>query len=125
MFKTIALFAIVFTLLSCSNNDKKVRIPEYVFETNKMADIYVDIMLLESTISLGTLSADSILHSKTPPSQQLLNKHEITKEQYEKNLEFYYQNLDSLNSVFYIVIDKLSEMKAEVSSQITLQKEND
>jgi hypothetical protein len=124
MLKILNFIAIFLMLVSCTNSTKNTELPANILPSNEMADVLVDVFLLESAMNIGSLEADSILKSSTPPTKQLLNKHNLTYDEYKQNIKFYTLHLDSFNSTLYLVVNKINEIQAEISSQISLQNDS-
>ena len=108
-------FLLLFTILivSCSG-DKKVSIPDSVLPEDKMAEVMVDIHLLEATLNINTFSRDKVSKGTIEPTTDVLKKHSITKKQYDESFTFYTRNPQLLSEVYLMVLNELSKMQARV-----------
>ncbi|MGZ4035759.1 MAG: DUF4296 domain-containing protein [Bacteroidia bacterium] len=106
---------IFFTILvvSCSQN-KTVSIPDFVLPEDKMAEVMVDVHLLEATLNINTFSRDKITKGNMAPATDVLKKHGITKKQYDESFAFYSQNPQLLSEVYLKVLNDLSKLQAQV-----------
>ena len=102
-------------IISCSQ-DKTVHIPDSVLPEEKMAEVLVDIHLLEATLNISTFSRDNITKSDLSPTTDILKKHEINKAQYDESFAFYTRNPQLLGEVYQQVLNDLSKMQAQVTN---------
>jgi hypothetical protein len=96
-------------LFACSNSSK-VGIPDNVLPKEKMADVLVDVHLMEAAMNINASSTDKFNSSL---KIDVYKKHKITKQQYENSFEFYTQNPELLGEVYQLVLSNLSRMQAE------------
>jgi len=94
-----------------------VSIPDNIFPKQKMADVFVDIHLLEASMSLNSTSVDKITSGNPTPNFDVLKKNNITKKQYDDSYNFYTQHPALLNEVYDLVLNDLSKMQAEVTNK--------
>jgi uncharacterized membrane protein len=110
------LFSVFFVVIffGCSSIDSPVTIPDDILSKEKMAEIMVDIHLLEATLNISTYSKDHVVMNTINPNSDILKKNNITKQQFEESFEFYSQNPVLLTEVYQLVLNNLSKMQAEV-----------
>ena len=106
------LFYTVF-IVSCSQN-KTVSIPDSVLSKEKMAEVMVDVHLLEATLNINTFSRDKVTKGTIGPTTDVLKKNHITKKQYDESFKFYSSNPQLLSEIYLIVLNDLSKMQAQV-----------
>ena len=108
-------FILLFTIfiVSCSQN-KTVSIPDSVLPKEKMAEVMVDIHLLEASLNINTFSRDKASKGAVAPSTDVLKKNHITKKQYDESFQFYSSNPQLLSEIYLIVLNDLSKMQAQV-----------
>ena len=112
MHKITLIFACIL-FFSCA--DKKVIvIPETIFQKQKMAEVMLDLHIMEATMGLNISNPDKVSVGNPIPNFDLLKKNNISKKQYEDSFYFYSQHPDLLNEVYQIVLNDLSKMQAQV-----------
>jgi hypothetical protein len=112
MKKNIILFLVSFTLFACTDAEEII-IPDHIIPENKMAEIFVDVHILEATLNInaGSVGKDTIGRKL---NLDIFKKHNITKAQYEESYKFYTENPDALMEVYDIVLQELSKLQASV-----------
>src|SRR4051812_41522807 len=102
-------------IFSCSQ-DKKESIPGSVLPEEKMAEVLVDIHLLEATLNINSFSRDKASKGAgtIDPATDVLKKHGLTKQQYDESFKFYSSHPQLLSEVYLIVLNDLSKMQAQV-----------
>jgi hypothetical protein len=103
-------------IASCNSNDT-VNIPDDVLPKEKMADVMVDIHLLEATLNINAFNTTTASGKQLLPTVDILKKNKITKKQYEDSFYFYTNNPALLKEVYQLVLNKLSTMQAEVMNK--------
>lgn len=102
---------------ACSSIKDKVAIPDTVLPQEKMAEVMVDVHLLEAALSVNALSRDQQIMNSIHPDSDILKKHNVTNEKYQESFTFYSQNPLLLAEVYQFVLNDLSKMQAEVMSK--------
>jgi hypothetical protein len=111
----LLLFSVLF---SCTPiEDQRVSIPSDVLPEEKMAQVMVDVHLLEAALSVGTYGKDNMTLQNIRPSSDILKKNGVTKQQYDQSFEFYSRNPKLLGEVYDLVLNDLSKMQAEVMTR--------
>lgn len=110
MYKRFLLVLFSTLLFSCSGSDKVV-IPNDVLQVEKMAEVMVDIHLMEAAMNINAANTDKF---NTSLRIDIFKKHNITKEQYDKSYDFYTKNPEQLGEVYQMVLNSLSRLQAEV-----------
>jgi hypothetical protein len=110
----IAIFLFSFFLISCEGNDE-VKIPPDILPKEKMAEVFVDIHLMEAAmnLNLGSIDKASVGTPNEIPPIDVFKKNGITKQQFDESYTFYSRYPEVLTEVFQIVLDDLSKMQAE------------
>ena len=111
----IKIFFLSF-LAACSG-DSKVNIPDTVLPEEKMADVMVDIHLLEAALNISTYNKDRVTTGNINPSSDILKKNHITKKQFDTSFDFYSRNPKLLGEVYQLVLNDLSKMQAQVMNK--------
>ncbi len=112
--KTLLSVILLVFLFGCTSIDAPESIPDTILSIEKMADVMVDIQLLEATLNSSSYSKDHIVMNTIFPNSDLLKKNNITKKQFDESFEFYSQHPILLSEVYQLVLNNLSKMQAEV-----------
>jgi hypothetical protein len=113
-----ALFLLLVLLLSACNGNTAADSPENVLPKEKMAEVMVDIQLMEASLNLSTYNPQKVGKQGSIVSLNLdvLKKHNISKQQYDQSFEYYCKNPLELGEVYQLVLNRLSQLQAEVTS---------
>ncbi|MBA3706223.1 MAG: DUF4296 domain-containing protein [Bacteroidetes bacterium] len=113
----IVLFFCVL-LFACSDKPE-VSIPDTVLSKEKMAEVLVDVHLMEAAINLTPYSPGQIasVGDTVPTTIDVLKKNNINKEQYDESFDFYTKNPKLLSEIYQLVLNDLSKMQAEVMNK--------
>jgi len=97
-------------LASCSTENKQKK-EAAVIPKGKMIPLLVDIHLADAAISVNRRKQPS---GKEPVKQiyvSVLNKHGFTREQFDKSIDFYSQNIEEYVKIYDEVIIELSKLE--------------
>lgn len=101
---------IIALLLFCSSCNNKAEVPEGILPTEKMEQILLDMVRADEIIN-RQIYVDSVyktMGGRTRIYQDVFTKHKLTREQFQKSLNFYQNRPDLLK----IVLDSMqSEVK--------------
>ncbi len=114
--KQILSVLLVALLFGCSDKED-VKIPDTVLAKERMAEVMIDIHLLEAS---ANLNIESTLNTGVNVPLQTMNvfrTHGTTKKQYEESFTFYTRNPKLLVEVYQQVLNGLSKMQAEVTNE--------
>jgi len=106
------LFILCPVLLFACTDAGKVVIPDSVLPKEKMAEVMVDIHLLEASMNLNIAEAEN-----KPANLDLFSKHSTTKQQYDESYKFYTEHPELLTEIYQLVLNDLSKMQAETNSK--------
>lgn len=112
--KKIITFLSILFLAACTSIEDRVAIPDTVLSQEKMAEVMVDVHLLEAALNVNALSRDQQIMNSIHPDSDILKKHNVTREKYQESFAFYSQNPLLLTEVYQFVLNNLSKMQAEV-----------
>lgn len=113
----IPLLLSVILLISCSSKEKQVSIPDDILSKEKMAEVLVDVHLLEASLNISTYSRDQVVMNNINPNSDILKKNAISKKKYDDSFSFYSKNPSLLTEVYQLVLNSLSKMQAEVMAK--------
>ena len=116
MKKFFTIFCITL-FCACTSIEERPSIPDSVLSQEKMAEVMVDVHLLEAALNVSAYSKDQIVASPIIPNSDVLKKNDVTKKQYEESFAFYSKNPLLLTEVYQIVLNNLSKMQAEVMNK--------
>lgn len=116
MLKVINSVLLCVLLFACSD-ETVVSIPETVLPKQKMAEVLMDVHLLESSMNLNVYNMDRIAAENTTPGFDILKKNSVTKQQYDQSFDFYSKHPALLNEIYDSVLNNLSKMQAEVMNK--------
>ncbi len=117
MKKIFPLLCIIL-ICACTSIEERPSIPDTVFSQEKMAEVMVDVHLLEASLNVNVYNKDQIIVANNiQPNSDILKKNNVTKKQYEESFAFYSQNPLLLTEVYQLVLNNLSKMQAEVMNK--------
>jgi hypothetical protein len=109
--KKIAYLLGLSLLIACSNKSSE-NIPANILSKEDMAEILVDVHLLEASINLNVIpTLTTNVNEQTPVD--IFKKNNITKKQYEESLNYYTEHPQVLAEVYDLVLISLSKMQAK------------
>ncbi|MDQ3047033.1 MAG: DUF4296 domain-containing protein [Bacteroidota bacterium] len=108
----IVALLLILLMVSCGEK-KSAKIPDSVLPMEKMAEVLVDIHLLEAAMNLNINPVTApTMNIKT--GSDVFKKNNITKAMYDESMDFYSLHPELLNSVYEVVLNDLSKKQAEV-----------
>lgn len=93
--------------------DKK-KVPAELIQPREMIGILTDIQLTEATLKELRRSGENPDDFYKDYYEKIFKKHNVTKEEYDKSMTFYEDNLDLLQEIYEEVITNLSKIQSEV-----------
>lgn len=113
MKKIIAVFCVTL-FCTCTSIEERPSIPNTILSQEKMAEVMVDVHLLEASLNLNAYNKDQIVVANNiKPNSDILKKNNVTKKQYLESFDFYSRNPLLLTEVYQLVLNNLSKMQAE------------
>ena len=98
-------------LFSCGNSDGNPEVPvEGILTKEKMAGVLTDLTLMQSAIDMNNVRqglADSTVKFN------IYKQHNVSRPQYEANLNYYSKHPEEFQEVYRLVVIKLEAMKKE------------
>jgi hypothetical protein len=101
--------------MSCTHKIEEDKpVPNDLIPKEKMVDIYVDLKLMDAILATKQRKKDQDQHfSKYYLHNSVMEKYGITRDQFERSVEYYQRNLKVLDEIYEESITKLSKMKSE------------
>ena len=109
------ILVVVLFFVSCSvKKQEQVEVPSDLLQEDSMVALLVDINIMEASMNLMMVEnrTDST-RQDTAVWEDILQKHRLTAQQYEKNIAFYAQHPELLDKVYGEVLNELSKKQAE------------
>lgn len=103
-------------LLSACSDATDVKIPDNVLPKEKMAEVMVDVHLLEATINMSITVTDKAGFSEKGQLIDVFRRHNVTRQQYDESYIFYTRHPDLLSEVYQLVLNELSKIQVEVTN---------
>jgi hypothetical protein len=82
-----------------------------ILDKDKMAEMLTDLQLVESVIRISAAEQETNVDS-IDYNTAVFERHNISREQFERSMEYYTQHPDQLEEIYDQVIVKLSEKQA-------------
>jgi len=108
-----ALFPVLLVILvtlSCSRKEKAQPRPEEVLGKEELIAILTDLQLVESILPLYQ-KGSGFEQKRITYFKAVFDKHNITREQFEKSLAYYQKDLKEYDEILAGVIERLSKMQ--------------
>ncbi len=105
------------TLMSACANEPIEEKPTSVLSSKKMAEILLDVQLLEASLNINRYPIDTSSSSPTAPTLEIFEKNNITPQQFRESMRYYSNHLDTLNYIYELVLNDLSKLKARVENE--------
>lgn len=115
----IASLAFCLVLHSCTN-PSEVKVPEHVMPKDKMAEVLVDIHLVEGARVGRDIMGDS-LHSDFYYAK-VYEKHSISKADFDTSFSFYSQHPKVMDKIYSRAIERLNKMEMELQEAGDLKR---
>lgn len=107
------LCLLALTTFACDNTLGQ---PEGILPEKKMISILVDLQVAESKIKTLRISSDSARHVFSIYEVQILDKHNVTQEDYLRSYEYYLENHRLMSRVHQAVLDTLLARQQKVDN---------
>lgn len=113
MEKRLRLVILFILLIStgCWNKEKKA--PEGILSKEQMIPVLVDIQLAEAALVIKNFHGDSAKQYAADYYNFIYIRHQVTKEEFEKSLNYYIEHPKQLDQIYSEVIAELSKKEAE------------
>jgi hypothetical protein len=109
------MISILLFTTGCRNHRdvKSATIPENLIPMDSMVAILVDVQLIEAILKINYAAKSENQTYSEKYYDYLFEKHCITKDQFEKSLEYYQRNSESLGIIYTEVITELSKLQTK------------
>ncbi|MFZ9045682.1 MAG: DUF4296 domain-containing protein [Cyclobacteriaceae bacterium] len=98
-------FLIIIISAACSGKNE---IPEDIYSKEKMVDVLIEIHLLEQKLDQLGISYDSQKVMYNHFEALIFDKYQIDTVQYRKSINFYFENVQDLETIYEVIVDSLS-----------------
>jgi len=118
----ILIFAVLATIIIQTGCTEKVREkklpPKNLIPKEKMVDVIVDMHLFDALLwKYQKVKKKKIQDEKFFLYKSILEKYQITPEQFESSMGFYQSDLNVMDDIYADVITKLSKLKGETDKE--------
>ncbi|NUM51971.1 MAG: DUF4296 domain-containing protein [Flavobacteriales bacterium] len=113
--------ALLLFYILCSCNMKEERMPDEILNEKEMVALMSDMQLAEAIVKLQVNRVDSTSFFTDSLFSQVFKKHNVSKEKFKKNFDYYNSNPVLMEEIYNQVIEKLSEEQAGLKGEV--QKE--
>ncbi|MFW5975068.1 MAG: DUF4296 domain-containing protein [Bacteroidota bacterium] len=107
----ILILMMVFSIFSCSEKEKER--PEVVLSESEMVEVMVDVHLAEAVLTRKRGENQEVEDLSDKYYDEVFDKHNITKKQFDTSFSYYQQNLSNLQRIYEQVITELNKMQRE------------
>lgn len=116
-FAFAGLLTVLFLALACTRHvEVEQEMPADLIPRDSMVDILVDLQIMESILSKQQRQNRSkVNQSKYYYFKSVMEKHDITREQFERSFDYYQYNLKILDEIYADAITKITKMETNVS----------
>lgn len=101
-------------LISCGSKDSGENKPDSILDQETFANILLDIELLDATIKQKLLNRSHPKKNAAIYYKQVMDKHNITHEQYQVSFDWWQQHPEGLKEIDELVEEKLKLMKTDL-----------
>ncbi|MCF8232796.1 MAG: DUF4296 domain-containing protein [Bacteroidales bacterium] len=113
-----------FLIMGACDRDKDS--PEYrIVEKDEMVDVMVDVHLVEAALRNKKLSGDSLKKLTNNYYQNLFDKHNISRRDFDSSFAYYEDNVGELNKIYEKVIEGLNKKQRKLEQIKKEQVAND
>ncbi len=107
--KQIVFVTLVVFGLSCST---KSQAPEQLIPKDSMVNVIVDLHLADAILLNPMVQSKISDVSSNKLYETVMNKHRITRQQFNESLEYYAKDPKVLDSIYDVVIEKLNMIES-------------
>jgi hypothetical protein len=107
--------SILVLLIGCTNKiDEDKPVPADLIPKEQMVDIFVDLKIMDAILASKQRKKDQDQHlTKYYLHNSIMEKYGITRDRFERSVEYYQRDLKVLDEIYEEAITKLSKMKSE------------
>lgn len=108
------IIAMLLCLVACENSKKSA--PNNLIQKNQMVDLITELHLAEAKVqNMGYRSSDSSFLVYEKLQLEVLQKHKVSKADYDSSYAFYSRNLKEFDEIYAKVVDSLSLKESKLS----------
>ncbi|MCB0806064.1 MAG: DUF4296 domain-containing protein [Bacteroidales bacterium] len=114
----VIFIAFIFLIQACTQKVEVSEVkPENLIPRDSMVDILVDMQIMESILMIEQKrgSHSEVNEKKYELYNDILEKHNISKEEFDSSFVYYQNDLKVLDEIYADAITKLSKMKTNVN----------
>lgn len=119
----LILVMVVAMLASCWQENPQGTKPDGLVPKQELMDLMVDLYLAESANNMRMLEKDTTLPKYAEFFKAVLEKHNVTAQDYENSLKYYAENPDEINAIYDEVLQRLTKMESEAGGDVEQHEE--
>lgn len=125
LFAVIFVLLVFFLALHACESDRSSSKDYKIIENDKMVDVMVDVHIIEATLRDKKISGDSLKKLTSDYYQNLFDKHNISRQDFDSSFAYYEDNVGELNNIYEKVIERLNKKQRKLEQVQKEQRENE
>lgn len=118
--KIIYVISLILVVFGCSSND--LERPSDIINDDKLIEILADFHIMDAASKQNRIKNNHKNYVKYKQYLKILKMHKVSKEQFEKSIDFQKQNPKDFEQLYIKVTDRLKEIKANLPSDDPAKK---
>ena len=108
------LILLIVCILSACNTEKT---PDYVIPKEDMADIIVDIHMMDGLLTMIRVRRELIKNDSLNYYDEIFNEYGYTRKDFDTSVYYYSLKINEYDNIYKEVLNKLSEMEAKIKEE--------
>ena len=113
----------IWFLISSGCNPKSFE-PDKIISKDSIIEIIVDMHMGDAVLQEPVIQSKQFVVNKPEYYKEILLKHSVSKEDFEKSLDYYAQDQEEYEKIYDVVIEKITTLQGNFLNSDTLKKEN-
>ncbi len=115
MRKLLVIFIVFLSFNACNRN----KTPDYVIPKEKLIDILVDIHIMDGLLTINDVRKTLLQKDSLNYYDALFYNYNYTRADFDTSIFYYSMNINEYDKIYEEVLNKLSEMEAELKEKIS------
>jgi hypothetical protein len=111
-----------FIIISCSQNEK---VDKDILNKDSLINVIVDMHLGDAILMEPSVATKQITINKPEYYSAILKKHSVTKENFQKSIDFYSQNPEEYETIYETVVEKITLLQSVILSKDSLNNKTE
>ncbi|MDP4267113.1 MAG: DUF4296 domain-containing protein [Bacteroidota bacterium] len=108
-FRGILIILLITTFFACHKRDRKVNVD--IIPPKKMVEVIYDVHQVEAKLNMEQIKGRNITSLSKEYYNSLFKKHDLTKEEFEKSIEYYAERPAEFEEIYTKVINKFNTVQ--------------